>query len=312
MSLTNGARQDEERLVVAEANMTEALRSHYRRTKADAVDAGPLPHDLAFGGGVIPGAKIASFEEFMCAEQDGEEAWGEYEWKIAMLMLRRWLRWLKSKAGIKSDEKFRPGPVSNLLMQLFAAGRAAGDPFFSSLSFTESGLLFSQTKAAASFRGRMISGILEEAGMAGTRLPGQKSPLSIPKYAKAAKESQARLGSNRAKKSRPRQGSFLKQLKTGKSGNRKTEIGKSRQATFTRKLTSKTKQVAEAAVQPKITPTISGQRPSGGLRQRENGGGVTGASLRSGGHISKGGVGASRSGQLSSLHSPTKAALKIA
>jgi hypothetical protein len=302
------AHASDEKLLVFSSNMDEALRSHYQRTKAEAVDSGPMPFD-----------RVMSFEDIVRAEDDGGEGEiSDYEMRQRYIGVRAFLRWLKTRAGIKSDEKYRPGPVSNILMQLFAAGRALQDPFFSSLSFTESGLLFSQTKAAASFRGRMISGILEEAGLKGTRLPGQKSPLSIARYAEVQKGNK-----NRARKVRQRQGSFLSKLKTVKNSHTKVTKGtkgKAVQRTFTRKLNQKhdlkKQRSVEAPVQPKITPTVSGQRVSGGPRHSENGGGVARASRATGAPAKAGGCpsgGIIRSGPRSSTSiSGAKAAFKIA
>lgn len=215
---------EQETLVVFEANMEAALRAHYRRTKDGAVDMR------------TPDAQIMSFEDALRVEDDGitngedENTVGDYEMRQRVIGVRAFLRWLKTRSGIARDAHYKPGPVSNILLQLFAAGRAMHDPFFSSISFTESGLLFSQTKAAASHRAKLISGIIKEAGAKGHQLPGQKTPESSPVYAARAKVTR-----NRAKK---KQTSFLRKLNVQRpTSNAQRPTGKApRQTTFTRKL----------------------------------------------------------------------------
>jgi hypothetical protein len=216
----------DENLVVFNANMSEAMRRHYRRTKEAMFDpSAPMP-----------------FEQMLAAEDDGisggDGGIGDYEMQQRVVGVRAFLRWIKTRAGVKPDQLYAPGPVSTILRQLFAAGRAMRDPFFSSISFTENGLMFSQTKAAASFRSQLISGFMEEIGFKGIRQPGQKSPLSSQNYAAVQKGNQNRKGG----KPKARQSSFLKQLHTSKGQSRKSKVesGKPRQTTFTRKLTSQT------------------------------------------------------------------------
>lgn len=212
-----------EKLVVFEANLEEALRSHYRRTKDSAIDL-HMPFD-----------RLMSFEDALRTEDDGitngedENVVGDYEMRQRVIGVRAFLRWLKTRSGVARDAHYKPGPVSNILLQLFAAGRAMQDPFFSSISFTESGLLFSQTKAAASHRAKLVSGLLKQAGAKGHQLPGQKTPESSAIYAARAKVTR-----NRARK---KQGSFLRKLQIPSSkpqGSSKSQAP--RQATFTRKL----------------------------------------------------------------------------
>jgi hypothetical protein len=213
---------------IFEANMEAALRSQYHRTKDTAIDL-RMPFD-----------RMISFEEALAQEDDGienadgENAIGDYEMRQRVIGVRAFLRWLKTRAGVSSSSSYRPGPVSNIMMQLFAAGRALQDPFFSSMSFTENGLLFSQTKAGASHRSKLLSRELEKAGMKGIQQPGQKTPESRAIYAETAKRTK-----NRAKKAT--QGSFLRKLKTGPAKPETRRGGKPerlRQQTFTRKLSS--------------------------------------------------------------------------
>lgn len=205
--------------------MEAALRSQYHRTKDTAIDL-RMPFD-----------RLISFEEALAQEDDGienaegENAIGDYEMRQRVIGVRAFLRWLKTRAGVSSTSAYRPGPVSNIMMQLFAAGRALQDPFFSSMSFTENGLLFSQTKAGASHRSGLLSKEMEKAGMKGIQQPGQKKPESRAVYAATAKRTL-----NRRKKT---QGSFLRKLQIPSSkpqGNFKSQ--KPKQQTFTRRLSS--------------------------------------------------------------------------
>lgn len=206
---------------IHEANMEAALRSQYHRTRDTAIDL-RMPFD-----------RLISFEEALAQEDDGienTEAIGDYEMRQRVIGVRAFLRWLKTRAGVSSTSAYRPGPVSNIMMQLFAAGRALQDPFFSSMSFTENGLLFSQTKAGASHRSKLLSKEMEKAGAKGIQQPGQKTPESSGVYAETAKRTR-----NRAK--RPQQGSFLRKFQIPSSkpqGNFKSQAPK--QKTFTRQL----------------------------------------------------------------------------
>jgi hypothetical protein len=147
---------------------------------------------------------------------------GDYEMRQRVIGVRAFLRFLKAR-GLTMPQ---------IMKQLFASGRAVQDPFFSSLTMTESGLMFSETKAAHSWRVGVLSGQIQLEGMKGYRLPGQKNPESKATYAATAKRT-----CNRAKK--PKQGSFLRKLKTNPpsrkaNGNRPGQA-EGRQ-TFTRKL----------------------------------------------------------------------------
>lgn len=270
-----------DKLVVFQANMDAATRSHYRRAKAEAIDT-HLASD-----------RIENFEAALRGEDDGSE--GEitdYEMRQRVIGVRAFLRWLKKRAGIRPDQAYAPGPVSVIMMQLFAAGRAMQDPFFSSMSFTEGGLLFSQTKAAASFRSMLLSGFMEEAGAKGTRQPQLKTPGSRESYRAKAMGNKNRAGG----KKKERQGSFLRQLKA-KKGNPPSRKATARQGRLKLSATSNKKRTGEASVQPKATPTTSGQQISrGSAPTRENGGGVTGASRRSGAYLAQRGDSGCRSG----------------
>jgi hypothetical protein len=215
---------------IFEANMEQALRSHYRRARDSAVDT-RMPFD-----------RLITFEDALRLEDDGiddgtgcENTVTDYEMRQRSIGVRAFLRWLKRRCGLSGTATYRPGPVSNIMLQLFAAGRAMGDPFFSSISFTENGLLFSQTKAAASNRSKLISGVLKKSGAKGIRQTGQKTPEASDSYARVQAGN-----SNRRGGPKPKQHSFLRKLETPKSprkGASHVSGGKKpRQATFTRKL----------------------------------------------------------------------------
>lgn len=186
---------NEEPLIFA-ANMNAAMRSYYRRTKGQMIDPNaPMPFDRLE-------ALEAPEDAFVRAiANKGDEPISEYE----MQFMARGYR-------LAFDRIFEGGlnPLANM-KRLFALGRQIAHPEPSSLTMTESGLMFSETKAAHSFRCKVLSGELKLAGAKGTRLPGQKSPLATPKYAAAATGN-----CNRKRKVRVRQGSFLAQLKTVK------------------------------------------------------------------------------------------------
>jgi hypothetical protein len=200
---------------IFEANMDAAMRSHYRRTGAEAVDPGALPFD-----------RLMTFEQALEGEDDGIEGGadgvGDYEMRQRVIGVRAFLRFLKAR-GLTMPQ---------IMKQLFASGRAVQDPFFSSLTMTESGLMFSETKAAHSWRVGVLSGQIQLEGMKGYRLPGQKNPESKATYAATAKRT-----CNRAKKAK--QGSFLRKLKTGKEnaqGVRRANVEAPETGDFTRKL----------------------------------------------------------------------------
>lgn len=228
--------------------MDAALRSHYRRTGAEAMDPGDMPFD-----------RIMTFEKALETEDDGIEGGegiGEYEMRQRIIGVRAFLRFIKRR-GVTMPQ---------IMREIFASGRAVQDSFFSSLTMTEAGLMFSETKAAHSWRVGVLSGAIQLEGMKGYRLPGQKTPEAKATYAASAKRT-----CNRAKK--PKQGSFLRKLKTPAA--RPAPSGKpARQATFTRRLSSGagngTKatngtnsggQPARAISAPSISRTFGGHRP---------------------------------------------------
>lgn len=194
----NGASEEKVTLLFT-ANMSAAMRRHYRRTKADAIDTGAMPFER------ILDKNLQTLESAMLSEDDGisggESGPGDYEMLQRLIGVRGFLRYIKREGTT----------LPRVLKNLFSAGRAVQDAFFSSLTMGEAGLMFSETKAAHSFRCKLISGELKLAGAKGIRLPGQKSPETTPTYSRAQQGNHNRLGGTKAK-----QGSFLKKLKTDK------------------------------------------------------------------------------------------------
>src|SRR4051812_7452075 len=104
---------------IFEANMDAALRSHYRRTGAEAIDPGAMPFD-----------RLMTFEDALAAEDDGiesEDGIGEYERRQRIIGVRAFLRFIKRR-GVTMPQ---------IMREIFACGRAVMDPFFSSLTMTE-------------------------------------------------------------------------------------------------------------------------------------------------------------------------------
>ena len=194
----NGSNGSKDGVTVFEANMDAAERSHALRTRAGIMDEfAPMPFDR------IMDANLLTLQKALFAEDDGisggDGGVGDYEMRQRVIGARALMRFIKGR-GVT---------LPRILQQLCAAGRAVHDPYFASLTFTELGLMFSNTRAAHSFRCKLISGEIELGGMKGMRLPGQKSPESSEIYAKCAKGNK-----HRAKK--VRQSSFLKRLKIKK------------------------------------------------------------------------------------------------
>ena len=220
MSTRNGSNgSTQEKLLVFEANMDAALRSHYRRG-GDAVDSAPVPGDQIMDVDLGNG-RNGNFIQALLAEDDGisggENGPGNYE------MCQR----VATARAIYRFTQRRGATLPQIMREYFACGRAFQDPFCCSLTMTEAGLMFSETKAAHSWRCKVLSGEIKLAGMKGTRLPGQKSPESSESYRAVAMGNK-----NRSRKSavkRQVQGSFLRQFQS-KKGKR------AKQKSFMRKL----------------------------------------------------------------------------
>jgi hypothetical protein len=180
---------------IFEANMDAGLRSHYRRAGAELADT-RMPFDA-----------LLAIESADDGIDGGDKGPSDYEMRQRVIGVRTVFGLIKSR-GVSMGQMMR---------QLFAVGRSLNDPFFSSLTMAESAMMFSETKAAHSWRCKVLSGKIKLQGMKGHRLPGQKTPESRAAYAAAATGN-----SNRA-----RQSSFLRKL---------AAPGKPKQRTFTRKL----------------------------------------------------------------------------
>lgn len=128
------------------------------------------------------------FDELLAAEDDGtEEDIGEYE-------LRQRMAGVKAFFGFLQAHGAHP---SAMLKQLAAAGRACNVEPFASMTMGEVGLMFSETKAAHSWRCKILSKEISLKGMHGAKLPRQKSAESSASYAAVAKRT-----CNRRKKPR--------------------------------------------------------------------------------------------------------------
>lgn len=172
---------NKEELLVFEANMDAAMRRFVGRTKMEIISEDPMP-----------------FDEIMMREDDGEsaETLGDYEMRQRVAGARAFLRFIK-REGVD---------MPSILKQLFAAGRALHDDFFGKLTMSEAALMFSETKAAHSWRCKLLSGQIRLAGMKGVKLPGQKNPEASKAYSAAQK------GNQNGRRNKPRQKSFLRKL----------------------------------------------------------------------------------------------------
>lgn len=185
--------REKDHSLVFEADMDAAVRRHFKLHHAEALDDSPLPGDRIMDVDLRVGN--GAFGRGLLAEDDGfGGAPGEYEMRQRVLGVRGFLRFIKRRGA--TPEK--------IMRELFAAGRAVHDPYFSGLSMTETALMFSETKAAQSWRCKVLSGEIKLGGMNGTRLPGQKSPESSASY-----RASAMGNSNRASKKTKKKGKML-------------------------------------------------------------------------------------------------------
>jgi hypothetical protein len=146
------------------------------------------------------------FHELIEREDDGEDGEvGEYELRQRFIGVKAFFRLLKSRGAHPAD----------MLKMLAAAGRACHEAPFHALSMEEAGLLFSETKAAHSWRCKILSREIELTGMRGSKLPGQKGREASASYREARQGNQNRKG--RKKAPTARQGSFLRKLKTNQN-----------------------------------------------------------------------------------------------
>jgi len=139
-----------------DAAANEALAAHFDRTGWSPVDA-RMP-----------------FADLMEREQgtDESEAPGEYEVMQRMQGVRIFFGFLAGKGAHPAD----------MLRQLAAVGRALRLEPWCSLTMTEQAQMDGQTKAAHSWRCKVLSGEIELRGGKGSRLPGQKSAAAVETY----------------------------------------------------------------------------------------------------------------------------------
>ncbi|MEQ1861449.1 MAG: hypothetical protein ABMA13_16120 [Chthoniobacteraceae bacterium] len=145
----------------------------------------------------------ATFAETIAAASDGEDGTaGEYEIRQRIVGVKAFFQFLKGRA-ITPMEMFR---------QLTAVGRAIHEEPFNLMTMEEIAMMEGQSKAAHSWRCKLLSGMIELAGMKGSKLPGQKSKAASESYKQCRKGNTNRKGGKKGK--RARQGSFLAKLKT--------------------------------------------------------------------------------------------------
>jgi len=141
------------------------------------------------------------FQEMLEAEEDGEEEKpGLYEFRQRMLGVRAFFRFLKAH-GVH--------PAA-MLKQLAAAGRACHVEPFSEMTMGELGMLFGETKAAHSWRCKLLSREIVLTGLHGSKLPGQKRAEASEVYRQIRKGNTNRKGGKKC--GRLRQQSFLRKL----------------------------------------------------------------------------------------------------
>ena len=146
---------------VDEANMRAVLESQWARTQY---------------GGIV---EEMPFDRLLLAEDDeitgGDEGPGDYEMMQRVVGVKGLYRYLLAEGN---------HPLA-IMKRLYAAGAAMNIEAFASLTMEERALMFGETKAAVSFRMKKLSGMIERAGMKGSRLPGQKSKDSTANYSAA-------------------------------------------------------------------------------------------------------------------------------
>jgi hypothetical protein len=153
-------------LLVFTANLELALRNYYTRT----------------GGGDLVCVDMP-FDDLLAAEADGCEGEpGDFEMAQRRAAVAGLFRYLLAEG---------PHPLK-LMKRLFAVGRGLGQPFFRDLTMGEAALMFSETKAAHSWRLKVLSGMIKLRGMHGYRLSGQKTPGASAHYAAAQRGNQNR------------------------------------------------------------------------------------------------------------------------
>lgn len=174
------SRDGRDGFVIFDASMTAALRRHYRRSQAEMV------------------SMVMPFDELLAAESDGLDGeLTEYEWRQRAVGARAVLAFIAGR-GVH--------PVQ-LLKSLFVVGRGMHVEPFASLPMEDAAILCGEKKASHSARAKLLSKLLEAAGMKGVRLPGQKSPLSSEAYAAAARRTCNRRKKVKGWRRKPAEGS---------------------------------------------------------------------------------------------------------
>lgn len=177
-----------DRLNIYDANMHEALRSYYARGGTDTVE---------------PATIQTPFLELLGKEGDADEGEvGEWEWRQRILGVRAMFRWILA-------EGFHP---LKIMKRLYAIGRALDLEPFNRLTMREQGLMFSETKAAVSWRMKQLSGLIKGLGMNGHRLAGQKTSRASDAARAAALGNHNRANGKARRKPAARQKSFLRSL----------------------------------------------------------------------------------------------------
>lgn len=159
------------------------------------------------------------FDEMLKNEREGDDLEGEpgeYEWRQRILGAQIVFRWILA-------EGFNP---LKMMKRLFAIGRALRLEPFTQMTMNEQGLMFSETKAAVSWRMKLLSGAIKLRGMAGHRLPGQKTERAVEASRLAALGNHNRTSGGGSGAGRPvnghkpRQGSFLRKLRVAQEGRK--------------------------------------------------------------------------------------------
>lgn len=118
------------------------------------------------------------FDDLLRQEDDGHDGQvTDYEWNQRMVGVKAFFRFLVSR-GVHP---------AGMLKQLAAAGRAMGISPFQDMTMGEIGLMYSETKAAYSWRCKVLSREIELSGMRGSKLAGQKSAEAVQTYRKIRK-----------------------------------------------------------------------------------------------------------------------------
>lgn len=153
--------------VLFEADMDAALRSHYLRTGAEQVFM-EMP-----------------FDRMLRVEDDGAEELADDVFRARAEGARALFEWVM-------QEGCHP---QKLMKHLFALGRGLGIEPFCSFTMEESAMLCGEVKASHSHRCKLLSRLIERAGMKGVRLPGQKSPEASASFAAAQRGNRNRRDS---------------------------------------------------------------------------------------------------------------------